>query len=1268
MGPGIMTTFRVHPAIGVARVGNSEDYVIAPETMAGSPPPQGGNLTGGLPIRRGTESDAIRSSDLRDASGALKRHAARFRLFAYSDGAPESWPRGDGREVRIGGEVDGRRIADIIWTVHVANKKTNWFVLAETDPQGIASYEGANLPNIRNPSMTQTGVPQPVNNEKLRTLARPDRLRKLVIDPGPRLVSGVSAAPVRFDALTPARYFDGTRGAVIDLPDYPKSFPSSDLGQLDCPSGPIDSLGEIQTDSCGRLLVLGGRGRAVAWKIAGKSPLDDDVNNNQWFDDTSDGPVSATVVFEDGTRMAAHGAWVTATDPSFAPQILNVVSMWDDVYDIWVRQLALAPDIFDQATDAYSEAYRPTFGDQVAPILKSASQQHWVANLSEAGISAHAALARITETTDPAQTSLAGLSAVFRDPSKEEQQKNNTTLMPLHLGDGGEAMLALRRTQYFFLQQWNKGRDHFRTGVANLGPGEFLDKATLVNCIGGRLSPGIDLTFVMREPALYQLPWQTSGAGPFRIRAKPLVYDSELVRDRPFLGVGYVPRHDDQAGLEPGDLSKFLALPWHTDYNSCATHPLDPPVGNNRTVFWSWPAQRPVAVYDAAQVGWGPRALHDEIGGFRLGPQQWSVRGWGTDAADAENWGRYQERKDMLYNWHRIGTVLQSPAIDPPLQHIKPDETVKAPVDWYLEVESQLRDTGLTPVVPFPNYATEIPANLVPDPADEHAKTPDSVNPGAVRELFHQLLNVDKYPGALRNARSYVDFWLKWAEVLSLTPDVAPFDRTFFPYSAAAIEERMQVIYQELSDDADAVDPDPYITTVAQMVVRIKQFTPLNLLDGAWLRNIGKTGPTDEVRALLFSIWMDEFGDGEVSKNHCNIYLDLCHSVGFYPPNLNSREFAFDTEFLDSAFTVPTFQLAISQFTEDYYPEILGMTLQLEWEVLGLKPTRDRLVHMGLNPHFYVMHIGIDNAVNGHGRRALDAVLLYLQTIQETGGTDAVNKAWRRVWNGYVAFGVIGNMAADLKKLITNPQPLEKRMLALIENKADFGSRNHQTHQLRGKRINDLFDAPEEFLEIIKSDLLTPGDWENSRLNQLIQFQPGAMFRVFTDDEIALLRDYTISLASPPQPAPPQGKPPAAAMEAVIEQLKPMQTCTPGHATHSLKDESGVEHTIAWWFDQPPRAFMTALASPRNNLIVPGDPWSSDLVSNWIAPNGPMGGVFNAMAEASPGKTCRDVVIRWITEGCPPVDEVIQMLRLTTPAPKRRQHKTGRMFGMGSVH
>jgi hypothetical protein len=65
---------------------------------------------------------------------------------------------------------------------------------------------------------------------------------------------------------------------------------------------------------------------------------------------------------------------------------------------------------------------------------------------------------------------------------------------------------------------------------------------------------------------------------------------------------------------------------------------------------------------------------------------------------------------------------------------------------------------------------------------------------------------------------------------------------------------------------------------------------------------------------------------------------------------------------------------------------------------------------------------------------------------------------------------------------------------------------------------------------------------------------------------------------------------------------------------------------------------------------------------------GPMGGVFEEMAVASPGMSCRAVVERWTANGCPLVDEAIRMLRLTTPSTKRHRHKTGRMFGMGSVH
>ena len=45
--------------------------------------------------------------------------------------------------------------------------------------------------------------------------------------------------------------------------------------------------------------------------------------------------------------------------------------------------------------------------------------------------------------------------------------------------------------------------------------------------------------------------------------------------------------------VEPGDMTKFMSVPWHTDYNSCATHPTSPTIPHNTTLYWSWPAQRP---------------------------------------------------------------------------------------------------------------------------------------------------------------------------------------------------------------------------------------------------------------------------------------------------------------------------------------------------------------------------------------------------------------------------------------------------------------------------------------------------------------------------------------------------------------------------------------------------------------------------------------------------------------------------------------------------
>src|SRR5437764_13495055 len=82
------TVFKIHPAVGVARVGNSDDFFVGPERLGERPNPPGG---------------------FKDAQCRVKRQAARFRIFAHHDDNSVE-------------EITSAK-ADITWTVHLANKK-----------------------------------------------------------------------------------------------------------------------------------------------------------------------------------------------------------------------------------------------------------------------------------------------------------------------------------------------------------------------------------------------------------------------------------------------------------------------------------------------------------------------------------------------------------------------------------------------------------------------------------------------------------------------------------------------------------------------------------------------------------------------------------------------------------------------------------------------------------------------------------------------------------------------------------------------------------------------------------------------------------------------------------------------------------------------------------------------------------------------------------------------------------------------------------------
>ena len=88
------TIYRIHPGIGIARLGNSPDeFYISPERPAALPIDcdERGNP---LLSPDGTTELAVKT--FKDAAGRIKRQAARFQIWVYDDDHPEGPRTGRG--------------------------------------------------------------------------------------------------------------------------------------------------------------------------------------------------------------------------------------------------------------------------------------------------------------------------------------------------------------------------------------------------------------------------------------------------------------------------------------------------------------------------------------------------------------------------------------------------------------------------------------------------------------------------------------------------------------------------------------------------------------------------------------------------------------------------------------------------------------------------------------------------------------------------------------------------------------------------------------------------------------------------------------------------------------------------------------------------------------------------------------------------------------------------------------------------------------------
>jgi hypothetical protein len=124
----------------------------------------------------------------------------------------------------------------------------------------------------------------------------------------------------------------------------------------------------------------------------------------------------------------------------------------------------------------------------------------------------------------------------------------------------------------------------------------------------------------------------------------------------------------------------------------------------------------------------------------------------------------------------------------------------------------------------------------------------------------------------------------------------------------------------------------------------------------------------------------------------------------------------------------------------------------------------------GLDTQIYDMHVAIDNASTGHGAMARRAIELHLEKVRIASGDDAMQRQWKRIWDGYVAFATTGNLGQDMAVRRDRPSSPADRVAAIIAERAPKARLNHGTTRLDDALLNDLFANPTALMAALVDD------------------------------------------------------------------------------------------------------------------------------------------------------------------------------------------------------
>lgn len=271
------------------------------------------------------------------------------------------------------------------------------------------------------------------------------------------------------------------------------------------------TLGRLRTDEKGRLIVIGGNGTANA--PAGVPIGFDHTENQKWYDDVSDGPVTAWIDLNDGSSpIRVGGAWVIVAPPDFTGGVGGIVTLYDVL-----RQIGI------EAGDLLEPPATPWFDRDILPMIERAKRHR---QAYSGGARNHSAFDHPKiRSKDPADKVLrAAIMADILAVEADFKGQSSSTAAPRKLCD----------YQIAVLEAYVEGNfDDASVGWPIEPTAAGLTQAALEGAVEQGFCPGTEAGVLLADPSIYERPFD------FRI-------DHEIMR--------------------PGDLTALMAQPWQVDF------------------------------------------------------------------------------------------------------------------------------------------------------------------------------------------------------------------------------------------------------------------------------------------------------------------------------------------------------------------------------------------------------------------------------------------------------------------------------------------------------------------------------------------------------------------------------------------------------------------------------------------------------------------------------------------------------------------------------